>query len=167
MAVSAKNRGNGFRAYMAAFADSVTQGLGLRIELDPEVVRERTDAGKPMPPPDRVRQNEAEFYLYLATLNSGDYDLSLDPNSDPDVNDAPDHAILHRTYVLTATAADGTTTQLATCKVELELRRLQPPSPNWVITRWTDSILSPEIGPNPADAGLYCFSRLRIDGYNR
>jgi len=102
------------------------------------------------------------------TLNPGEYDLSFDRNSDADVNDTPDHAIIHRTYILSATdVSSGTVTQIATGKVEFEMRLLSPPSANWVITRWTDSILSSDIGPNPPDPGQYCFSRLRIDGYNR
>ena len=166
-AVAAKAQGNGFRAYMAAFADTTTQGLGLRIDLDPDVVRERSDANV-RPPAVWSRQYEADFYNYVSTLNPGEYDLSFEPDpSNPDVHDTSDHAILHRTYVLTATDANGDPTQLATGNVELELRQLAGASTNWVIVRWTDSILSPGIGPNPADPGQYCLSRLRIDSYFR
>src|SRR5262245_47945403 len=165
-AVAAKAQGNGLRAYLAAFADSSTQGLGLRFDFDPDVVRERSDASVPVPV--WTRQYEADFYNYLATLNTGDYDMSFEPNpSAPDVNDAPDHAILHRIYVLTATDQDGNSTQLGTDKADLEMRRLSGASTNWVIVRWTDTIISPDAGPSPADPGLYSFSRLRIDSYNR
>ncbi len=164
-AVANKNQGNAFRAYMSAFADSSSQGLGLRLDLDPDVVQERSvGATKPIPPPNQARQTEATFYNYIVILNAGDYDLSFEPNADADVHDAPDHAIIHRTYILSAT--DNSTaviTQIATGKAEIEMRLLPPPSSNWVITRWTDTNL---FGASPADPGQYCFSRLMIDAYN-
>jgi hypothetical protein len=163
LAIAAKNRSNGFRAYMAVFADTTTQGLGLQIDLDPDVVRERDEATVPIPPR-WLRQNEAVFYLYLSGLNPGEYDFSWTNNGD--VFDGSDHAILSRTYVLNATATDGSVTQLATGNAELDMRRIPGSPQNWVIVRWTDTLL-PGIGPTPdPEAGLYCFSRLRIDSYN-
>ncbi len=167
-AVTAKARGNGVTAYMAAFSDSAASGYGLTIDLDPTVVTDRTNAGKVVPSR-WTRDLEPAFYNYLSNLNPGDYtlDWTLDPAS-PDVDDTPDHALRTRFYTSTATAADGyTVTNVARGRAVIEMRLLPGASPSWVIVRWTDYVDPSTGGPDPTDPGLRSFSRLRIDSYNR
>jgi hypothetical protein len=46
------------------------------------------------------------------------------------------------------------------------MQQVSQPETRWVITKWTDHVLDAQTPPNPDDAGLRCFSRLRIDSYN-
>ena len=162
-AIAVKNTGNGVAAYIAAFADSGTQGVGMRIEFDPDVVTERGGVGKRVP--SWLRTDEVDFYRYLSTLGSGDYSLALTPTLTDNTGD-PEHQIFNREYTLTTTATDGNTTDLARGWAEIEMRFVSDPSLQWVITRWTDHVIS-GIDPNPTDPGQRSFSRLRFDSYTR
>ena len=163
-AVNVKNQGNGVAAYIAAFADSETQHVGLRIEFDPAVVAEREGRGIPVPV--WQRSYEVEFYKHLSALADGDYSLSLTATLSDDTTD-PLHQVFNREYSLISTGTDGaSTTLLASGWAEIEMRFVEEPAGQWVITRWTDHLLNPA-DPDPANPGQRCFSRLRIDGYSR
>ena len=70
-----------------------------------------------------------------------------------DNTDDPVHQIFNREYTVTTTATDGNTTDLARGWAEIEMRFVSDPSPQWVITRWTDHVIS-GVGPNPTDPCL-------------
>ena len=163
-ALNVKNKGNGVTAYIAAFADSGTQGVALRVEFDPSVVAEREGRGIRVPA--WQRSYEVDFYKHLSTLAEGDYSLALTRTLTDDTTE-PLRQVFNREYSLTSTGIDGaSTTLLASGWAEIEMRYVEEPAGQWVITRWTDHLLNPA-DPDPADPGQRCFSRLRFDSYNQ
>ena len=166
-AVSVKDRGNGATAYLAAFADTLTQGVGVRFDFDPDVVAERAGVGKYGPAGGwTVDPNEKTFYKNLSALRTGEFALTWTDTLTEEAPD-PDRRVLYRQYAVTATDEDFSSTDyISRGWVRIEMLQIPGPPARWVITRWTDHILDAETGPDPADAGLRCFSRLRIDSYN-
>jgi len=165
-AAAAKGSGNGVSAWIAAFADSEADGFGFRVDFDPAVVADLQAASKPIPPT-WTAKDEAKFYNRMVGLNGGDYALSWAPYGAGEVDDSDDHKTLFREYHVHATRADGfTVDNVSEGKAEIELRLVPLSPPRWVIVRWTDTLLEPDLGPDPTDHGLHCFSRIRIDSFS-
>ena len=169
-AVSVRDRGNGVSAYLAALADSATQGVGAHFDFDPDVVAERQGRGYSPPPGGwTVDEHEKAFYKYLPTLNTGDFELTWTDTLTDEAPDA-DHQALNRRYALVATAPDLSTTEFVSrgwARIEMQQIPGTAGTPaRWVVTRWSDHVLDAQTGPDPSDPGLRCFSRLRIDSFN-
>lgn len=165
----AKDQGNGVQAYLSAFADSSTQGVGAHFDFDPEVVADQAGAGNVLPAGGwTVPDHERAFYSYLFTLNPGEFELSF---SDTLADEFPDdnHRVVNRRYSLTATSVDFSTTDFISVGwARIAMQKLPAAGGNperWVITRWSDHVLDAQVGPNPSNPGLRCFSRLRIDSF--
>jgi len=161
-AINARGAGIGETAYLAAFADSATQGLGCTFTLDDSVVAERLRASIVVPT--WRRELEPGFYRYLCTVDpTGDYDVTFlpTPGKTDEGNDAiDDRVVRYRDYLVT-----GASTQVATGSADIEMRLITSPTRRWVITAWSDHVRA-GLSADTTDPGDFCFSRLRIDSYN-
>ena len=164
-AVKAKAGANGTVAYMGAFADSAADGIPLVVEFDPGVADLWSARAGGLPAWTRVL--EQQFYAYLARLNPDEFTMQWStysgaPSDDEDANAS--EATLYRQYQVYATSEDGSTVSIARGRADLVFRRLS--ETRWALYRWVDTI-DPAVGADPADAGLRCFSRLRLDSTGR
>lgn len=159
-AIEAKAAGNSLDAYAGGLADSIDAGddENFIAFFDPAVA---AALGR-TPPAIWGPDLEKQLFTHLPELSTNRYTLvwNLDIQHPNDEDPAPNVKILHRQYVLTATAEGSSNSEtLAIGFADLTFIKSKS-GDRWVIARWQDRF-DPTVGPNPS-SGSQSFSALRL-----
>ena len=165
MALGIQAKGQGASAWLGAFADSTRpeDGPAYHQFFDPaDLEFDQGTCGCEAPTDWRTSQ-EQEFYLeFLSVRPSDEYAAifdSVETRPDPTAGDT--EAVLHRRYLVLATALDGNSTQvIAVGFADLTFTKVA--AGRWLITRWEDHV-DPDVGVNPSDPEQLTLGRRRLE----
>jgi hypothetical protein len=141
----------GSSAYRDAFADTNSAGsiAGYHQFFWPLDVADWKQNSKHDPPDDWDYNLEQAFYPRFVRVTPQAYSMAWAPDPSHPDDIGANTATIHRHYVITAHAADGTLTQyLAIGFADLTLLRF--PDGNWRLIRWEDR-RDPDADPNDTD----------------
>lgn len=147
--------------YLAAFADSVTQGVAFHTTFPPEIVEERQVLGGV---PVWNRDVEGVFYDDFMDLSTATYALAwlAWPEAGDDVGTATDSTLYRRYLVTPLNGVDV----LAAGTVALRFHLLT--NGNWVVTSWVDGPDESRLAPGVDEQTLldWTLSQRRLEAYD-
>lgn len=157
-AIAAKDCGNGFQAYVAAFADSARDGVPFYALFADELVTLRIQAGLSVPVWNLPL--ERDFYRDFVRLYDEGYVMFWSDTGEGDDFPTPGEAILRRRYEVWAEEDGELLASIAVGYADISLRAVT--ETRWAIIRWADRI-DPEVGVDPADPGQRSFGEWRLE----
>lgn len=154
-------KGDGYSAWLGAFADTARDGVDYHQFFDSGDLQYYQGTCGCVAPTDWRAAQEQEFFLDFLQVYPSDERLAIfDPvEEDPDPPAQGDTQLLHRRYRVLATALDENTKEIAVGFADLTFTKV---GDRWLITKWEDRV-DPDVGVQPLDPDRLTLGRRRLE----